>query len=524
MKPTFSLAYTSVRAGLIPQAVDLWRTSASGQHPIEVVIAVDAGNSACLAAAQSVPEAKVVIQESAPFDCVKGWNLAAANTTGQILIGIADDFRPPVDWDTKLYTLRDHWAEEDWIAHTEDGYVHDIAVLAILTRKRYERFGYLFYPGYQSVFCDTEFTACAQAEGRVLDARHIFIEHLHPDAHKRERDEHDDRHASEERWKLGHMLFEYRRHRGFPIDDGPRAQTGGSVKEQPFMASEESPTRFALYMQVNRDDLCLAEVCDRFMDEGIRDFFFAIPDEYWSGQPTRAEHKEEVWGNARRLAACGRGVRVNSKMFTISDYRFPGDSRITVETRARNDALAWVRQHGFSHILVADSDELWPVGSVAKLQEIVNNYKPSAVSLPMLPVAGFPGYPIEGAEDRALGYVGGSCVFKDCRTPVGLPPYFDNSFRVIHFTSTRKTMAETIEKHRQSGHFDDPLYDFEFWIEHVLPHIRPGFQPAWPDGRRGIHMFRTYQIWPSIRDWTTGELDQIPKTIWPYLGLPKTAK
>lgn len=509
-QPTFSLAYTSVRADVIPIAVETWRRMASGKHPIEVVIAVDGNNPKSIEYAHRVPDAKVVVQDTPPHNSVRGWNLAAANTTGKVILAIADDFKPCQDWDDKLFTLKTGWTDEDWTAHVEDGYVHNLMVLAILTRTRYNRFGYLFYPEYESMFCDTEFTEIAYGEGRVINAKHILIEHLHPDCNKRPRDQVDATHASKERWARGEMLFNYRKHRQFPND----------VNSAPPAAAAPSTSdygRFCMYMQATRDDLCLREVAGRLHDEGIRNFFFCIPDEYWSGKITPQDDIQQVLSAAEWLRSLG--ATAHTKVFHVADYRFEGDSRIAVETRVRNDALAWVRQNGFSQICVVDSDELWPVGSLAQIKRIVETSDPAAISLPMIPVVGFPGYPVQGATDRAVSYVGHSCIFRDCRSPIG-PVYYENGLTIYHFTSTRRTREETREKHMQSGHFDDPLYDFAWWIDNVLPNIRPGFQPQWPDGRKGIHMFRQYQIWDSIREWTPSELNEIPSTIWPYLGLP----
>lgn len=500
MQPTFSLAYTSVRAESIVPVIESWRKTASGKHPIEVVIAVDGNNTNAISAARTVPEARVLIQSDEPFNCVRGWNLAAAATTGRVILAIADDFKPCQDWDEKLFTLKTGWLDEDWTAHVEDGYVHNLMVLAILTRVRYEKFGYLFYPGYESIFCDTEFTEAAYGEGRVIDAHHIFIEHLHPDCNKRPRDGHDLTHASKERWNRGEMLFNYRKHQGFPNDMKPQAP-----KTAPPSASTYA--KFAAYMQANRDDLCLHEVAGRLFDEGIRNFFFCIPDEYWSGKLTPQSDVQQVLDVAAELRSLG--CEAKTKLFCVADFRFPGDSRIVVETRVRNDSLAWVRQNGFSSICVVDSDELWAKGTLAILKEIVDKSNPLAISLPMIPVVGFPGYPIQGATDRVISYVGQSCVFRDCRTPIGTV-YYENRVTVYHFTSTRRTMEETIEKHRQSGHFDDPNYDFEGWIKNVLPNIRPGM--------RNAHMFKAYQIWPVVRSWTADDLKNIPETIHKYLG------
>ena len=505
-QPIFSLAYTSVRADNVSAVVESWRKTASGRHGVEVVIAVDGNDAATLAVARAVPNATVIVQPDAPFNCVRGWNAAAAATTGKVIIAIADDFKPCPDWDEKLFTLKTGWMEEDWAIHTEDGYVHNLMVLAILTRVRYQKFGYLFFPDYESIFCDTEFTEVAYGEGRVIDAKHIYIEHQHPDCNKRPKDKFDAVHASKDRWTRGEMLFNYRKHRGFPRPEG---------REVKLAPAQSEFSKYAVYVQATRDDLCLNEVVQRLFDEGIRNFFFCIPDEYWSAKPTPQVDIQQVLDAAERLKQQGADAR--TKLFCVGDYRFEGDSRIVVETRVRNDALAWVRQSGFSNICVVDSDELWPRGSLAKVKAVVDQSNPMAISLPMIPVVGFPGYPIQGATDRCVSYVGQSCIFRDCRTPIG-QVYHYNDVVVYHFTGTRKTMEETIEKHRQSGHFDDPAYDFEGWLKLVLPNIRPGFQPQWPDGRKGIHMYRVYQIWDSIRAWTPAEREDIPATIHPYLG------
>jgi len=785
-QPTFSLAYTSVRADVIPIAVETWRRTASGKHTVEVVIAVDGNNLKAIEYAKHVPDAKIVIQDEPPYNSVRGWNLAAAATTGKVILAIADDFKPCQDWDEKLFTLKTGWIDEDWTAHTEDGYVHDLMVLAILTRVRYEKFGYLFYPSYESIFClspetpvwmgditfkpigdvavgdavigstrkfgargdalqqrnflseakvarvmrreservrvildsgrelictpdhfwaykgdgrlagstakvpglalkngpilvengfiyghprvgrqllhviestelpnvsvtearelgwlagimdgegtfpvisqsvvanpticaeierllakygfsfsaddwddsryskktgrqhkqrvftitggksayvrflnmvlplkrtspqalsrilksrftapdrimriepagmgpvvclktstknfiaggylshncDTEFTEVAYGEGRVINAKHIPIEHLHPDCNKRPRDEVDLVHASKERWNRGEMLFNFRKHRNFPND------VKGAVKAEAARPSADY-SKFAVYTQATRDDLCLREVVKRLFDEGIRNFFFCIPDEYWSGKSTPQGDIQQVLDAAEWLRSLG--AKALAKIFCVSDYRFAGDSRIAVETRVRNDSLAWVRQNGFNQICVVDSDELWQIGSLALIKDIVDKSNPLAISLPMIPVVGFPGYPIQGATDRVISYVGQSCVFRDCRTPIG-QVYNENRVIVYHFTSTRRTKEETREKHVQSGHFDDPLYDFEEFLNKVLPNIRPGYVHNYPNGPKGIHFFKNYQIWPAVRSWSKQEWESIPETIHPYMG------
>lgn len=510
MQPTFSLAYTTIRPEFIKRVIDTWRSRASNPKDIEVVICVDANNLAGIEVANAVPDVKVVLQPEAPFNSVRGWNAAAAQTTGKILIAVADDFDPPQGWDTALLALHPlNWWDTEHVVHTEDGYVHDICVLSIMTRKRYERFGYFFYPQYESMFCDTEFTAVAYRDGVVINAKHLLFEHLHPDCNKRDRDKHDIEHASKDRWARGEMLFNYRRQIGFPIDDGPKAQI---VDEKAVVASTESNDDYCVYIQATKDDFCLYEVCQRLREEGVNTFFFCVPDEYWSGAPTPAQDIAQVQDIADRLKA--EGARVFFRLFDVSQYRFTGDTRIMVETRVRNDTLTWIRHEGFHHILVVDGDELWVRGLFDKVKDAIETSHPHCISAPMIPVVGVPGYPVHCASDRAVIYIDSSTVFRECRSPA-VDHFLLNSGIVIHFTACRKNMQEVIDKHRASGHYDDPDYAFEDWIKNVLPNLKPGW--------RGAHMYRKYQIWPYVREWTRSEMDHIPANLHQYLGAPVDA-
>ena len=141
--PTFSLAYTSVRPALISKVVESWNKRAVNPLDIEWVISVDADDAPSLAAASACHAAKVVINDGAKT-CVAGWNSAAAATTGKVIIAVADDFWPPQGWDALLLALAPKgWIEGEYVVHVNDGYVRSLCTLAILTRKRYARFGLL---------------------------------------------------------------------------------------------------------------------------------------------------------------------------------------------------------------------------------------------------------------------------------------------------------------------------------------------------------------------------------------------
>jgi hypothetical protein len=492
-----------------------WIAKAENPRSLEIVLVVDANNPPTIEvgkslAAQPWPNEcafHLYVQDQEPFCCVKGWNLAAEKSTGKVLVQITDDFSPPPGWDRKLLELPPaNWIEGEHALHVDDGYVRDLMTLAIITRKRYEKFGYLFYPDYLSIFCDTELTEVAYLDGVVINAKHLLFEHKHPDCHKRERDEVDKVHASQERWKLGEMLFNWRKSKNFPVDVGPNA---GKVKVG------RSGDGFCVYIQATKDDFCLKEVCQRMMEEGVKDFFFSVPDEYWSGRPTPKEDIDEVIAIANWV--CQNGGRGLVNVHRVKTYRFPGDSRIRVETRVRNDALAWIRKHRFQHILIVDGDELWKRGTLSIVKAVIQKHRPTAISTFMVPVIGLPGYPVDGATDVAVVYIDSRVEFKECRTPIG------EQFRVhmplvYHFTGTRRTMEATARKHRDSGHYDDPDYDFEEFIVNVLPKIQPGYQHDWGT-HKGLHFYKKYQIWPAVRNWWPADAQEIPQTLWSFLAI-----
>jgi hypothetical protein len=62
-----------------------------------------------------------------------------------------------------------------------DGYRTDqLLCMAILTRARYKAQGYMFHPEFFSMFSDNHFTDRAYADGVVIEAKDIIIEHMHP--------------------------------------------------------------------------------------------------------------------------------------------------------------------------------------------------------------------------------------------------------------------------------------------------------------------------------------------------------
>lgn len=74
-----------------------------------------------------------------------------------------------------------HYPDTDGVLWFNDGNRSDLNTLTIMGRKYYERFGYLYHPGYRSLYCDKEFTLVGDLLGRQTYFDQVIIRHEHPD-------------------------------------------------------------------------------------------------------------------------------------------------------------------------------------------------------------------------------------------------------------------------------------------------------------------------------------------------------
>jgi hypothetical protein len=191
-------------------------------------VVTDLGDYASAKAAQfacnALPSYKIrhIVQGDPDGDCVKGWNVAAHYSKGEIIVQVSDDFAPPFNWDSLLLNLTcshgGKWWEHDHAVHVNDAFVIKVMTSAVITRVRYLRYGYFYYPKYKSMFADTELTEVAYRDGVVIDARHLVFEHFHYNRNVRTCDAVDEKHGSKERWTIAEALFNSRKAANFPDD------------------------------------------------------------------------------------------------------------------------------------------------------------------------------------------------------------------------------------------------------------------------------------------------------------------
>lgn len=199
-RPLFSILHTSSRPEKWRAVYEAWMSKALHPEIVEYVLCLDErwGFTETPPHANSPWTGRVVVWNETPYQYsgyVSGVNLAAKASSGAILIVVADDQFPCEGWDEQLLKLLDRHGPINELAamikgphfviEVSTGTVNEhergIMVMPILSRARYERLGYVFYPAYESMYADNDFCEQARKDGVVIDGRSLPVfPHEHP--------------------------------------------------------------------------------------------------------------------------------------------------------------------------------------------------------------------------------------------------------------------------------------------------------------------------------------------------------
>lgn len=211
--PTFSLIHTTAR---VPDgwkaAASSWFKNCDNPQDVEYILCVDAPCSYPEMATQLPPFGKVdfILNNGRPCP-VDGWNAAAAASTGKFIITVADDWYPCDHWDTQLQLVIPDMDEEYVLdLNTTQFRKDDLLTFSCLTRKYYERYGYVFYPEYLGLYADDEFTSQAHRDGVVIKARQLYFEHKHFAYNTAQYDEVYKLQNDSDRGRIGKEIYERR--------------------------------------------------------------------------------------------------------------------------------------------------------------------------------------------------------------------------------------------------------------------------------------------------------------------------
>lgn len=185
-----------------------WINKASGENHIEYILSID----------DSDPEKEKYLQlfDNAyvhPNDCVvQAANNGAANSTGDILIYLSDDFDCPQNWDriiVSVLAFRLFPGQEKVMLHVNDGLQpmsNAVLTIPIMTRALYNELGSFFHKEYKSMWCDVDLYWSTKQY--MVDAPEIIFEHKH---HSRGHCANDETYKrSELNWEHGLEIYNRR--------------------------------------------------------------------------------------------------------------------------------------------------------------------------------------------------------------------------------------------------------------------------------------------------------------------------
>ena len=115
---------------------------------------------------------------------IEAYNYGIAQQEFDILLAASDDMEPIVDGYDKIITqaMLKHFPDLDGILNYKDGYTDNSIcnVMPIVGKKFFNRFGYLYYPGYVSLFCDNEIMLVSRILNKEAIFSDVIIRHNHP--------------------------------------------------------------------------------------------------------------------------------------------------------------------------------------------------------------------------------------------------------------------------------------------------------------------------------------------------------
>lgn len=159
------------------------------------------------------PEGSIIISTNRSI--VDAVNVATSCATGDIIVVMSDDFGCPDDWCSLIRERLD--PDKMGLLHVNDTIQQGVVTLPILTRKLYERLGYVYFHRYFSMFADNDLTEAAKILGAYIPALDITFQHRHWVNGLNKRDATYNRENSDQAYQLGQKVFQQRQKQRFGL-------------------------------------------------------------------------------------------------------------------------------------------------------------------------------------------------------------------------------------------------------------------------------------------------------------------
>lgn len=168
-------------------------------HAVELIVSIDEDDPH-KGTYQAIYPNCIVNPNKSAVDAI---NNAAKVATGDILIVVSDDSDCPHQWATKIQ--QSTHGKRDFVLKVNDGIQRWIITMPVIDRTYYNRFGYIYYPGYGHMFCDTELTHVADILGRTIRRQDLSFPHRHYSVTKERKDETTLK--ADSTWNQGKQLY-----------------------------------------------------------------------------------------------------------------------------------------------------------------------------------------------------------------------------------------------------------------------------------------------------------------------------
>jgi hypothetical protein len=149
-----------------------------------------------------------------PGGIINAWNYGAKQAKGEIIVQMSDDWSPPRHWDALISTAIGATSESKVLAVSDGLRTDKLLCMAILTKKRLEKQGYMLHPDYQEsdgIYSDNEFTERAYGDGVVIEAKEIKFAHENPLFTNGKPDDLLKNHNKPEFYEKGKAIYEKRK-------------------------------------------------------------------------------------------------------------------------------------------------------------------------------------------------------------------------------------------------------------------------------------------------------------------------
>lgn len=202
-----------------------WMANCDIPNNIEYIISIDETDPQIDRYYTLFQNSNAVIWNNNNKSAIEAINNGAEITSYDLLVVVSDDFSSFYGWDTALTrALSD---KSNFIVKTKDGMQPTIITLPIMDRVYYERFGYIYYPKYKHLFCDTEMTAVAEMTGRVIKLPLMF-RHNHYLTGAMKKDAVNEK--NDATWNQGETLFNERKAVNFGLSDSEIVKPFDQIK------------------------------------------------------------------------------------------------------------------------------------------------------------------------------------------------------------------------------------------------------------------------------------------------------